>query len=32
MRAEVAANEAHADYQVVNRSPKPVDYVEIGWL
>jgi len=31
--AEVAANEARTPtIQVVNRSPKPVDYVEIGWL
>ncbi len=31
--AEVAANEARTPtIQVVNRSSKPVDYVEIGWL
>ncbi len=31
--AEVAANEARTPtIQVVNRSPKPVDYVEIGWI
>jgi len=31
--AEVASNEARTPtIQVVNRSPKPVDYVEIGWL